>query len=755
MQNYEYIRMPRISYKLLPVLILAAALFVGYVIIAQAQGVEPRPTSPDEVMAGGPAEEEIAASGITFPVTELGGCRDKTECKTYCEKPANMPACISFAEKHGLMSKEEAAFSRKFKDQLDVGGPGGCRTPRDCQAYCGDITNIEECMAFAEKQGIDDKNIQEGRKILVHIRAGGKMPGGCTSKESCEPYCASADNFEECIEFAEKVGFEPEIEGDLSREQVRTVMGLMKRGESPGGCKSKNECELYCNNPDHFEECIAFAEKAGFMRPEEVEMARKTGGMGPAGCRTPRECEAYCNAPANQEECFKFAGERGLLREDDMRRMKEGTVQMRAGLENTPPEVAACLKASLGPNVINDIQSGSLTPGSAIGEKARACFERFGQRGAPQEIFEHAPPEVLSCAKEKLGDNFEKIRSGEMFPTPEMADTFRVCFQTIQLQGEMMGGQKEMMMGDEGGRPGGQMGKPSPEMIEGFLRNAPPQIASCLKENLGGAFEKMRAGEMPLSPEIGEQMKSCFEEFRPPMNEGFGPPAGGFDGAPGGLREQPGSGGGGFPSPSDSGGGFIRPPMPGPGASGFDFGNLPQTVFDCVKRAFGEDVVEKLKSGAFPVSEFAAKAKSCLFEFGGGSGSGTSVPPSDGGTLKTGTVCPAMPTVESCPAGQVRVVAFSSSECGTYYACKLGGEGSTGGTYPYQLPPDQNYQQVYPLPYPTQTYPAPTGQTPTTDSGYTQPPPSGIYEQQPSGGYTPPPGGNIFEVFGPLLFFLR
>ncbi|MBI4137957.1 MAG: hypothetical protein HY472_01770 [Candidatus Sungbacteria bacterium] len=33
-------------------------------------------------------------------------------------------------------------------------------------------------------------------------------------------------------------------------------------------------------------------------------------------------------------------------------------------------------------------------------------------------------------------------------------------------------------------------------------------------------------------------------------------------------------------------------------------------------------------------------------------------------------VCPALPTVDSCPAGERKVVTFSSPECGTYYACE-------------------------------------------------------------------------------------
>ncbi|MEK7060365.1 MAG: hypothetical protein AAB936_00030, partial [Patescibacteria group bacterium] len=33
-------------------------------------------------------------------------------------------------------------------------------------------------------------------------------------------------------------------------------------------------------------------------------------------------------------------------------------------------------------------------------------------------------------------------------------------------------------------------------------------------------------------------------------------------------------------------------------------------------------------------------------------------------------ICPALPTVESCPAGEAKEVSFSSPECGTYYSCR-------------------------------------------------------------------------------------
>ena len=36
---------------------------------------------------------------IQYPVKELGNCQDEKECRTYCDKPENMDACVTFAKK--------------------------------------------------------------------------------------------------------------------------------------------------------------------------------------------------------------------------------------------------------------------------------------------------------------------------------------------------------------------------------------------------------------------------------------------------------------------------------------------------------------------------------------------------------------------------------------------------------------------------------------------------------------------------------
>src|SRR3989344_9105259 len=58
-------------------------------------------------------EAGLAASGVEFPVAELGNCGSKEACRAYCDEPGNMPACIDFAKAHGLMNRDDAARAEK------------------------------------------------------------------------------------------------------------------------------------------------------------------------------------------------------------------------------------------------------------------------------------------------------------------------------------------------------------------------------------------------------------------------------------------------------------------------------------------------------------------------------------------------------------------------------------------------------------------------------------------------------------------
>lgn len=477
---------------LLPLLVVGVSVTVSYALIAQAQSES--------------TIEAAVASGITFPVPDLGNCGSKNECRDYCDKPGNMETCIKFAQSHGLMSKGEAEQGLKYQKRILSGSaPGGCNSPDSCKEICSDINNLESCLKFADEQGFKEGKVDEARKIHAYLKSGGKMPGGCTSETSCRSYCSDFNHAEECFAFAEQAGLDIEKEAGgekLDRDQFKKFIELAKNGQTPGGCKSKEQCESYCQSETNKEECIAFGQKMGFMDEKKAEMFRKTGGKGPGGCNSEESCKAYCNDPGNQESCFKFAEEHNLINQDEIKNAKEGFVRLRQGLEQAPPEVASCLKSTLGTNIIEDIQSGNLTPGPQIGDRVKGCFERFGHKSDAREGFDKASSGVSSCVREKLGDVFEKVKSGELTPTPEMGDAFRVCGEQLKL---FRGGEGDGHEGSEGGQD-----------VNHFLRSAPPGVSSCLKEKLGGDFvERAKEGGTPPGQEVKATLRECFESFRP------------------------------------------------------------------------------------------------------------------------------------------------------------------------------------------------------------------------------------------------
>ena len=331
----------------------------------------PTPTETTIEPATTPAP---TASEISFPVPELGNCKDKESCFAYCELPENGKQCLDFAKKHGLLPEEEIRLAEKV---LGVkGGPGGCNSKKSCENYCNDISKIDECIAFAEENGLmKGKELEEAKKVRAAVQSGAKMPGGCRNKNECQTYCENPDKMDECLAFAEAAGFLPPEE----LEQARKFIPLMKSGQTPGGCKSKDQCEAYCESDEHFEECISFAEKNGMIPEKErehIEAFKKAGGKGPGGCKG-RQCQAFCENPQNQEACFNWAKDNGMMKKEDVRRMEEGRKQIEKVFEDAPEEVRGCIEEALGPGGLEKMRSGGFFGGQAVGEKIRVCFESF------------------------------------------------------------------------------------------------------------------------------------------------------------------------------------------------------------------------------------------------------------------------------------------------------------------------------------------------------------------------------------------
>ncbi|MBI5306198.1 hypothetical protein HZB04_01250 [Candidatus Wolfebacteria bacterium] len=313
-----------------------------------------------------------------------GNCSGKNECEAFCNDSANIEVCLSFAKNNGLMREYEIKEAEKFAKVLKEGAkpPGNCRGKNECENYCNNPDNMEECLAFAEKAEMIPKNeLKEAKKALMAIKSGVKPPGNCRGKKECEAYCGEPSHMEECFAFAEKAGFIPPEEA----AQARKMMPLMAAGKMPGGCRGKNECETYCADESHMDECANFALEAGLMKPKEAEMFKKTGGKGPGDCKGREQCEAFCNDPANQEACFNFAKEHNLIPPEEIEKMKGGMNQIKKGFEMAPPEVSQCLKSTVGEEILNKVQSGQMMPSQQLGGQMRDCFEKFMPQGGPDE----------------------------------------------------------------------------------------------------------------------------------------------------------------------------------------------------------------------------------------------------------------------------------------------------------------------------------------------------------------------------------
>ncbi len=504
-------------------------------------------------------------SGIKYPISELGNCSDREKCKAYCQIPENIKACINFAEKNNLISKEGALKSQIAADVIN--GPGGCKNKNECEAYCNNVDNISECLEFAERSGLMPlEELEEARKVSRALQAGIQLPGNCKNKNQCEAYCNELSHMDECLNFADKAGFIPPGEIEEARkvakamasgvkppgnckgkkqceefcsnpdnieeclafgsktglippeelEQAKKIIPLMKQGRMPGGCRSKSQCESYCADESHSEECTKFAVEAGFMKPEEAEIFRKTGGKGPGGCQGKQACEDFCNQPKNQQICFDFASRHGLISEEEMRNIKTGVAQFKERIAAAPPEVARCLKEKIGQEVMDKINTGAFLPTAEIGDQMKQCFE------LQQKMMER---QILACAQKPCreffaclegfggqgepGEETEESPGGQDDLPPEIRSKIDACTQEISEQ------EMERALQEQPREP-----FPTGGIPEEFKRTPPPGGVAPSEEEINKLIqEETERKAREAQEQIQQQQVPQGQE----IPQGFGP----------------------------------------------------------------------------------------------------------------------------------------------------------------------------------------------------------------------------------------
>lgn len=244
-----------------------------------------------------------------------GDCRGKDACEAYCEDPAHGDECINFAIENGFMSAEEGEQAKKMLAagmNVMQGGPGGCKGREECDAYCDDFTHMTDCVDFAEKAGMmSPEDAARARRMAekgINMMQGG--PGGCKGQEECEAFCNEPANMEECLNFAVQIGdMEPE-EAERARQgmQMRAQMAeclsmpcsealpclqaLSPQGPPEGQGEQPAEPPPEGGEGDEIRQKIELcmremmpegppAGEAGMMPPEGFEGQMPPEGMGP------------------------------------------------------------------------------------------------------------------------------------------------------------------------------------------------------------------------------------------------------------------------------------------------------------------------------------------------------------------------------------------------------------------------------------------------------------------------------------------
>ncbi len=286
-------------------------LWISGIALAGVAAVAVFVSSAAAQSASASASTTVSLQGVTFPIAALGNCADQTACHAYCNDPAHMDACTTFAESHGLVSADQAQQAQQFASVLaSGGGPGGCSSPDSCDAYCSSISHLDACISFAKAHNIGGDQIAQGEKIQSYLKSGGHMPGGCDSQNSCGTYCSDESHRQECMQFAESAGLPqggpPGSNGAPSAEMEQKFNAILQSGNTPGGCTTLAACLIYCNDPSHGSACGVFGEAMGAGQGD-MQVVQQ----GPGGCTSDATCKAYCADPSHAAECQQFESKSG------------------------------------------------------------------------------------------------------------------------------------------------------------------------------------------------------------------------------------------------------------------------------------------------------------------------------------------------------------------------------------------------------------------------------------------------------------
>lgn len=216
-------------------------------------------------------------AAVTYPIRELGNCKNRESCAAFCTVPKNTPICWSYNK--FILNKDVLGEVAKSPDQIaaehgiifPVADLGNCSSGLDCMNYCNVPANKQVCYEFGKKKGIIKKiEITQGAQPTVNeekILAVAKEKLGCTSKQTCLSFCDDPKNQSACQQFASEEGLSTKVETPTATPIPQRVVESAKQEL---GCKSEATCASFCSNSANFQKCQEFAEKHKLIAPTDI-----------------------------------------------------------------------------------------------------------------------------------------------------------------------------------------------------------------------------------------------------------------------------------------------------------------------------------------------------------------------------------------------------------------------------------------------------------------------------------------------------
>lgn len=326
--------------------------------------------------------------------------------------------------------------------------------------------------------------------------------GNCGSVSACRTYCNNPSNEGACLAFAEQNRL-------MTQEQVQRAqafLALVQNGGTPGNCSSASACRTYCSDASHGSECLAFAEKEGFVSQAQVQAIQQNAGKGPGGCDSEQACTAFCNNAQNQTACLDFAKRNGLISEVQAQNIQQSATGLKIGLAQFPGQVVNCLKSELGDSAVGELESGNLTPNASTSATVTSCFNAYKSQiqSRFRSLVQSTSTAVQTCLQSVGSSTIADLANGNLQAIQsDQGEKIRECLGQTGDQNQ------------ERNQSSTQEQERNQESVQNRLdgMNLPDRVKSCVEPYLLAN---------PSSTNIGQIISNCMQAFGTSTQAGEG-----------------------------------------------------------------------------------------------------------------------------------------------------------------------------------------------------------------------------------------